>query len=125
MQKFLFWTYVVGILTAIFALAACDSGESVPTAIPYPVTPPASAAPVLELPQPAAAPMLAYLDQADYQTKWGLWPGVGEKYQTDGPHRVLLSTYLSPPAYEALTDKRGAVSVNVSQSKRTTPPKAS
>ena len=114
MQKFLFWTYVVGILTAIFALAACDSGESVPTATPHPITPPHSAAPVLELPRPAAAPMLAFLDQVDYQTEWELWPDVDEKSQTDGPHSGLLSTYLNPQAYEALTGKVGAVSVNAS-----------
>ena len=114
MQQILFWTYVVVILTAIFALAACEPGESASTATHYPVTSPPSTAPVPELPQTTAASMMAYLDQVDYQTKWELLPGVDEKYQTEGPHRLLLSTYMTPPAHEALTDGRGAVSVNAS-----------
>ena len=51
--------------------------------------------------------MMSYLRQVDYQDRWRLWPGQGDKYLAGGGHSVLLATYLNPTAYEALIEKRG------------------
>ena len=45
----------------------------------------------------------------DYEESWELWPGLGEKYPGSEPHGMLLTTYLNPAAYEALTGKKGSM----------------
>ena len=64
-----------------------------------------------ELPDTTAASVLAYLEEVDYQNNedWKLWPGLGEKYQGQEPHGMLLTTYLNPLAYDALTGKKGSM----------------
>ena len=62
-----------------------------------------------DLPDTNAASMLDYLDEVDYQESWELWPGLGEKYPGSDPHGMLLTTYLNPAAYEALTGKEGSM----------------
>ena len=56
--------------------------------------------------------MMSYLRQVDYQDRWDLWPGKGEKYLAGGGHSVLLTTYLNPLAYEAVIEKRGVLPPN-------------
>ena len=109
MVKSLSWIPVAVILSAVFALAACVSGEPMPTTTPYPTTPPPTATPAPELPRANAASMMAYLERVDYQSWWELWPGFGEKYLTSGTHSLRLTTYLNPPAYEAVTGKKGVL----------------
>ena len=53
--------------------------------------------------------MVAYLDDVDYQDSWKLWSGLGEKYEGGDPHGMLLTTYLNPAAYDALTGKDGVM----------------
>ena len=62
-----------------------------------------------ELPDTTAASVRAYLDEVDYQESWELWPGLGEKYEGGDPHGMLLTTYLSPAAYDALEGKEGVM----------------
>lgn len=63
----------------------------------------------LEPPAATAASVIAYLEEVKYQESWELWPGKGEKYQGDEPHGMLLTTYLNPAAYDALTGKAGVM----------------
>ena len=67
-----------------------------------------------ELPDTTAASVLAYLEEVDYQNNedWKLWPGLGERYTGQEPHGVLLTTYLNPAAYDALTGKKGSMPKN-------------
>ena len=109
MPKSLFWIPAVFILSAVLALAACGSGEPGPTATPWPTYPPPTATPSPELPQTNAASMMVYLEQADYQSEWELWPGFGEKYLTGGTHSIRLTTYVNPPAYGAVIGKKGVL----------------
>ncbi len=76
------------LVAGLLAIAACGSGEP-------------------ELPDTTADSVVAYLDDVDYQDSWKLWPGLGEKYAGDDPHGMLLTTYLNPAAYDALTGKDG------------------
>ena len=46
---------------------------------------------------------------AGYRENWATVPGKGELYEGQGPHGMLLSTYLSPEAVEALQSKPGEV----------------
>ena len=64
-----------------------------------------------ELPDTTAASVLTYLEEVDYQNNedWKLWPGLGEKYKGQEPHGLLLTTYLNPLAYDALTGKKGSM----------------
>ncbi len=74
------------LVAGLLAIAACGSGEP-------------------ELPYTTADSMVAYLDDVDYQDSWKLWSGLGEKYEGGDPHGMLLTTYLNPAAYDALTGK--------------------
>ena len=62
-----------------------------------------------ELPGTTASSVLSYLEETDYQESWELWPGLGEKYTGQEPHGMLLTTYLTPGAYDALTGKKGVM----------------
>ena len=112
MQKFLFWTSIFCILSAILALVACASDEPMPTNVPPHIVPPPTATPAPELPDTTAASMMAYLERVDFQSNWRLWPGKGEKYLSSGGHSVLLTTWANPPAYAAVTGKRGVMPPN-------------
>ena len=83
-----FWLPALGILSAVLVLAACGGSDGP------------------ELPATTSASVLAYLEEVDYQNNddWKLWPGVGEKYQGSDPHGMLLTTYLSPSAFEAVEE---------------------
>jgi hypothetical protein len=74
-------------------------------------TPRAGAAtePPLALPDTLAAAVWAYLEAVDYRSSWQRWPGKGEFYPGPQPHGVLLTTYLNPVAFEALTAGAPAV----------------
>ena len=100
------------LLSLILLLAACGSSEPAPTPTPYPTYPPPTATPAPELPHITAASMMAYLERVDYQSRWKLWPGFGEKYLTGGIHSVRLTTYVNPPAYAAVIGKEGVLPPN-------------
>lgn len=78
-------------LLAVLALAAASCGDSEREVSPLP-----------GLPEPNAAAVLDYLEQADYRDSWELWPGLGERYPASEPHGKLLTTYLNPVALEAV-----------------------
>ena len=62
-----------------------------------------------ELPATSADAVIAYLEEAGYQDSWELWPGLSEKYPSEEPHGMLLTTYLNRAAYDALDGKEGAM----------------
>ncbi len=62
-----------------------------------------------ELPDTTGAAVWAYLESADYRANWELWPGKGELYTGQEPHGALLTTYLNPAAYEALSGMAGSM----------------
>ena len=112
MPKHFFWIPVVFIMSAGFGLVACASGGPVPANISPQIFPSPTASPAPELPDTTAASMMAYLEQLDYESKWELWPGQGEKYMTSGGHSVRLTTYVNPPAYAAVIGKEGVLPPN-------------
>ncbi len=61
------------------------------------------------LPEATAEAVWAYLEAADYQANWTVWPGKGEKYEGTEPHGALLTTYLNPAAAAALDAMQGAM----------------
>lgn len=63
----------------------------------------------VSLPDTTAASVWSYLQQVSYQTAWSTWPGKGKLYAGTEPHGMLLTTYLSPVALDALTNKAGAM----------------
>jgi hypothetical protein len=60
-------------------------------------------------PDTTAAALWSYLESVDYQANWQLWPNKGELYTGQEPHGALLTTYLSPSAYEAVTGMAGSM----------------
>ncbi len=66
-------------------------------------------APAAALPDTSAGSLWAYLLAADYRANWPKWPGKGSFYRGTEPHGALLTTYLSPQAFEALS--RGAAAL--------------
>jgi predicted small lipoprotein YifL len=88
MPRTLFWLPVLGILSAVVVLAACG-GSGGP-----------------ELPDTAAASVVDYLEEVDYQNNddWELFPGSTKKYEGRDPHGMLLTTYVNPAAFEAIED---------------------
>ncbi len=57
----------------------------------------------MAMPDTTGAALWSYLESADYRANWELWPDKGELYPGQEPHGALLTTYLDPAAYEALT----------------------
>ncbi len=69
----------------------------------------ASCEPAPPLPDTTASAVMAYLADVDYQQSWELWPELGELYESEEPHGLLLTTYLNRAASEALADKAGVM----------------
>ena len=65
-----------------------------------------------ELPDTTGAAVWAYLNEVNYQESWETWPGKGELYTGQEPHGMLLTTYLNPAAYDALTGEAGQFPAN-------------
>ncbi len=63
----------------------------------------------LELPDTDGAAVWAFLQDAEYQEQWELWPGKGELYEGGEPHGALFTTYLNPTAFGALAEKAGSM----------------
>jgi hypothetical protein len=63
----------------------------------------------MAMPDTAGAALWTYLESADYRANWALWPDKGELYEGQQPHGALLTTYLNPRAYEALTGAAGSM----------------
>ncbi|GAB4331876.1 MAG: hypothetical protein Kow0099_03400 [Candidatus Abyssubacteria bacterium] len=55
----------------------------------------------------SAAALKEYLQQANYQETWKMWPGKSALYEGTEPHGVLLTTYVNDTAYEAIEGKQG------------------
>lgn len=60
------------------------------------------------LPAATGKEVLAYLQQADYQS-WQLWPGKTKLYDGRHPHGAFLTTYVSKGAYLAIQGKAGSI----------------
>jgi hypothetical protein len=63
----------------------------------------------IAMPDTTGAALWSYLQSADYRANWQLWPDKGELYLGQEPHGALLTTYLNPAAYEALTGMAGTM----------------
>jgi hypothetical protein len=63
----------------------------------------------MAMPDTAGAALWSYLGSADYRANWEMWPDKGELYLGQEPHGALLTTYLSPAAYAALTGMSGTM----------------
>lgn len=90
-QRWLIFAWIVLFATACGAAAP-------PTATPTPEP---------ALPDTNAEAVMAYLESVDYQDQWQLWPGLGEKYEGPPPHGMLLTTYLSQEAFNAVSGNEG------------------
>ncbi|MFU8813834.1 MAG: cytochrome P460 family protein [Pseudomonadales bacterium] len=60
-----------------------------------------------DLPEPDAEAVWNYLNEANYEQEWQLWPGTQARYEGTEPHGMLLTTYVNSAAYEALTEFPG------------------
>lgn len=54
-----------------------------------------------------AGELWAKLQEAKYADRWATVPGKGTLYRGQGPHGMLLSTYLNPEAQDGLKAKPG------------------
>jgi hypothetical protein len=72
----------------------------------------AEAMPAAEMPEASADALWAYLQGADYQANWPLWPGKSEKYEGTEPHGVLLTTYVNDLGRDAITNTAGTMPAN-------------
>ncbi len=61
-----------------------------------------------QLPAAGGKEVVAYLDQANYQS-WQLWPGKAKLYEGRHPHGAFLTTYVSKGAYQAIAGKTGSI----------------
>ncbi len=80
------------------ALAPTHTPESEPTDTP---------APEMSPDQKAAADLWQMLQEEDYKSAWTLTPGKGELYAGQGPHGMLLTTYLNEQAFNTYESKPG------------------
>jgi hypothetical protein len=53
-------------------------------------------------PDTTGAAVWTHLQQADYRDNWALWPGMGELYEGQEPHGMLLTTYVNSTALDAV-----------------------
>ena len=92
---------------AVAVVGAACGGET--AAEPTNTTAPTSSPEGAELPDTSGSAVWDFLQEVDYQTNWGLWPGKGELYEGTEPHGMLLTTYLNDAALEALNSKAGSM----------------
>jgi hypothetical protein len=64
--------------------------------------------PAVQLPGASGQEVISFLNEVNYQS-WQLWPGKKALYEGDYPHGVLLTTYVSKGAYQAIEDKAGSI----------------
>ncbi len=63
----------------------------------------------MAMPEASGSALWAYLQGADYQANWQLWPGTAEKYEGTEPHGMLLTTYVNDLGYDAITTAAGTM----------------
>lgn len=88
-------------LVTVALAAACGGAEPEPEAEPAVDT---MAAMESAGPDTTAEALWAHLQETSYRESWRTWPGKGELYPGTEPHGMLLTTYLNPVAYDALTN---------------------
>ena len=98
----------------ILALAGCAPAEETAEAGEEDTVATEEAAAATEQPQEALPDttvdaVFAYLDEQNAAEAWELWPGKERLYQGTDPHGALLTTYLNPTAYDALTGDAGSL----------------
>lgn len=90
-------------LLVIFSLPACaEAPDAEPAGDPQPPAVVAAAAPAGVQPDTTADAMWSYLQGANYQQTWRMWPGKDRLYPGVEPHGMLLTTYVNELAYQAL-----------------------
>lgn len=57
---------------------------------------------VVAMPDTTAEAVWSYLQEADYDDVWALWPDMGELYEGGRPHGRLLTTYVNAAALSAI-----------------------
>jgi len=97
----------LGVLLVVAALTLTvrDSGaHEVPPATTPSELPQTAAEPSQSAADPdtTGAAMWAHLQEEDYRQTWELWPGMGEFYEGNEPHGLLLTTYVNDVALDAL-----------------------
>ncbi len=100
----------LAMLFLLLVLAACATAA--PTPIPLPPTPtpvPPTPTPAMSAEEEAAGALWDQVTSADYASNWSTIPGKGTLYRGQGPHGMLLSTYLNPVAEEAMKNKPGVM----------------
>lgn len=96
-------TRVLSTLALTVALAACE-GEAGPEEEPGADTAAQEPAAAPEGPDTTAQALWSHLREEAYRENWRTWPDKGELYPGTEPHGMLLTTYLNPLAYDALTN---------------------
>jgi hypothetical protein len=54
-----------------------------------------------------AAAVWAFIKKAEYAKKWKMWPGSEALHKGEEPHGAFVTTYVNPPAFNAINKKRG------------------
>jgi len=89
-----------------------DTSAPEPTATPAPeptATPEAEPTQALSEDEVMALELWQQLQDANYMENWATVPGKGTLYRGQGPHGMLLSTYLNSAAAEAMQAKTGTM----------------
>ncbi len=97
------YAWLAGLLMVVAILGGCALAAPTPTPTPLPPTP---------TPDPnvqEAQALWQTLQQAQYAQNWSTVPGKGTFYKGQGPHGLLLSTYLNEAAFKALQEKPGTM----------------
>ncbi len=95
--------------TATMAPEPTNTPEPAPTDTPA-AAPTDTPAPEMSPNEKAAMELWQMLQDEGYADKWTLVPGKGELYAGQGPHGMLLTTYLNEQAFNAYESKPGAFS---------------
>lgn len=61
----------------------------------------------MSFPDTTAASLWSYLQNADYQKNWKMWPGKSAFYPGQEPHGALLTNYVNDIAYNGIEAKNG------------------
>lgn len=92
----------------VLALAACTACSTTPPEPPSEAESESAPAAPAEMPQPTAEAVWSYLEDKNFKS-WELWPGKGEFFEGKEPHGALLTNYLNPPAFDAVSNKTGSM----------------
>ena len=102
------WKYSI-VLAISLIMAGCGGQPVEETPVVEEAEAPPTAAETVEMPEPTAEAVWTYMEEAGFTDNWSFWPGRGAFAESQVPHGLLVTAYLNPVAFDAISGAAGSV----------------